>query len=182
MGSDEGISGAEVSAAGGSPKVRRRSQVIARGQRRRRRPNIDPAESKHTLELTVSGSEWAQLKAAAAENGSTIPWYVLQCALYPVAPRSGETGESTSGPWLPWPKRQGLQWALLSATAALDEIRLQELAHMGANLNQIAHSANVTGVLADDIDDTLAQWRETMEVLRATAAEVQQLAKDVTRR
>jgi len=132
--------------------------------------------------LTVSDSELAVLRAGADECNSTLPWYVLQCALHPVTAQAGENDAPDRGPWLPWPKRQALAQALLSATAAMDEVRLTELSHAGSNLNQIAHAAHVTGALADDMDDALAAIQNLATRLLSIAEEMESLAKEVVRR
>lgn len=171
MSTQEGVM---TSSEGGRP---RRSQEIERARRRRRRPNITGA--RHTVEVVLDDAEMAAVRAAAEEAGSTVPWFLVQSAVNPVPSTSG----SGSGkPWLPWPKRQALARVLTSATGALDEIRLQELAKIGGNVNQIAHSANVSGAVGDELIDVLAELREAIAEIRKRAEEIEQLAREATRR
>lgn len=156
----------------------RRSQEIARGRRRRRRPNI--TGPKQLLEVTVSEEELAAIKEAAEEANCTVPWFMVQSAINPAPAAASSNGRR--GPWLPWPKRQAIVATLLSATGALDEIRLQQLAKIGGNLNQIAHSANISGVAGDELIDVLAEVRETIAEIRQRAEEIEQLAREATRR
>ena len=132
------------------------------------------------LEVTVSDEELAAIKESAAEANCTVPWFMVQSAINP-APVAAASG-GRSGPWLPWPKRQAIVAALLSATGALDEIRLQELAKIGGNVNQIAHSANISGAVGDELIDVLAELRETVAEIRKRAEEIEQLAREATRR
>ncbi|WP_433635629.1 MobC family plasmid mobilization relaxosome protein [Nocardia sp. CA-120079] len=162
-----------VSSAGGE----RGAQSIARARRRRRRPNI--VGDKQTVEVVFSESEFAKVQQFAEEAGCTVPWYVVQSAVYPAPAASSG---SNSGPWLPWPKRKALAAALMSATGALDEVRLEQLAKIGNNLNQIAHAANISGTVADEILDTVADLREAIGELRERAERMEALAREATRR
>ncbi|WP_306358982.1 MULTISPECIES: MobC family plasmid mobilization relaxosome protein [unclassified Nocardia] len=166
---------AEGSSEGGA----RRSQNIARARRRRRRPNIDGP--KHTIEVVLSADEFATVRAAADEAGMTVPWYLVQSAVNPV-PAATASASGKAKPWLPWPKRQTLAALLVSATGALDEVRLEHLAKIGGNLNQIAHAANISGTVADEVLDTVEELRETLGELRERAARMEELAREVTRR
>ncbi|WP_228811493.1 plasmid mobilization relaxosome protein MobC, partial [Nocardia farcinica] len=87
-----------------------------------------------------------------------------------------------AGPWLPWPKRQALAAALVSATGALDAVRLEQLAKIGGHFNQIAHAANITGTVADEVLDVAEDLRETLAELRERAQRLEELAREVTRR
>ncbi|MBF6138257.1 MobC family plasmid mobilization relaxosome protein [Nocardia otitidiscaviarum] len=128
----------------------------------------------------LSESEFATVRAAADEAGMTVPWYLVQSAVNPV-PATAAPGKAGK-PWLPWPKRQTLAALLVSATGALDEVRLEHLAKIGGNLNQIAHAANISGTVADEVLDTVEELRETLGELRERAARMEELARDVTRR
>jgi hypothetical protein len=166
--------GVVESSEGGRP---RRSQEIQRARRRRRRPNITGA--RHTVEVVLDDAEMAAVREAAEEAGSTVPWFLVQSAVNPVP---ASAGSGSGKPWLPWPKRQALAQVLVSATAALDEIRLAELAKIGGNLNQIAHAANIGGTVGEEILDVVAELREALGEVRERAETIEQLAKDVTRR
>jgi hypothetical protein len=160
----------------------RRGQNVTRARRRRRRPNITDGV-RHKVEVVLSTAEYETVKAAATEAGSTVPWYLVQCATTPLpASSGGEAGSGKSGPWLPWPKRQALAAALVSATGALDEVRLEQLSKIGSNLNQIAQAANIGGTVADEVLDTAAEVREAIAELRERAERLEELARQVTRR
>ncbi|MEV6073399.1 MobC family plasmid mobilization relaxosome protein [Nocardia sp. NPDC052001] len=161
---------AKESSAGGA----RRSQDIARARRRRRRPNIDGP--KHTVEVVLSEEEFAKVREAADDAGMTVPWFLVQAAINPVA------SPKDNGPWLPWPKRVALRGELISATGAMDAIRLEQLAKACGNLNQLAHAANVTGMVAEDILETNEELRETSAELRERAERIEELAQQVVRR
>lgn len=154
----------------------RRSQNIARAQRRRRRPNI--VGEKVTVEVAMSAEEFAKVLQAADEANTTVPWYLVQAAINPVPAASSESGK----PWLSWPKRVAIREELVSATGSLDEVRLEQLAKTCGNLNQIAHAANVTGTVAEDVLETNAELRELIEDLRERAARIEELARQVVRR
>jgi hypothetical protein len=132
------------------------------------------------LEVTVSEEEFEAITAAAAEANCTVPWFMVQSAINPVPAVASSGGRS--GPWLPWPKRQAIVAALLSATGALDEVRLQELGKIGGNLNQLAHAANISGTVGDELIDLTAELRETIAEIRKRAEEIEQLAREATRR
>jgi hypothetical protein len=96
--------------------------------------------------------------AAAEKIPSTVPWFLVESALpgagsdeklVAASPRKSGRGE---GPWLPWAKRRALSAALLSAARSLHEVRLSELSHVGANLNQIARVAKRT------VSSTVTSW------------------------
>ncbi|MEU4345345.1 MobC family plasmid mobilization relaxosome protein [Nocardia sp. NPDC023852] len=158
---------------------KRRMQDVTRARSRKRRENIGASVKR--FRVTVSEAEAAALAEAAAEASMTVPRYLAESALNPTGGRvAGEADEA--GPWLPWPKRKTLAGILLSAAGAMDEVRVEHLAKIGGNLNQIAHAAHVTGTLAEDIDDTLAQLRVVLEDLAARAARLDELAREVTRR
>ncbi len=167
------------SAAHAGVPSKRRMQSVARSRNRKRQENIG-TEAKR-FRVTVSAADAAALEAAAAEANMTVPRYLAESALNPTGGRAaGETDEA--GPWLPWPKRKTLASILLSAAGAMDEVRVEHLAKIGGNLNQIAHAANVTGTLAEEFDDTLAQLRVVLDDLAARAAHMDELAREVTRR
>ncbi|PXX52778.1 hypothetical protein DFR70_13026 [Nocardia tenerifensis] len=165
------------------PKVSaRRSQNIARARKRKRQQAI--VGEKKRVEVTMALADYERVLApAAAEAGMTVPKYLLQCSLNPVGVRSEEGGKAGAKPWLPWPKRQVLQGILLSATSAMDTIRLRYLAHIGAGLDGLIHSAHVTGVLdSAELDEGLAQLRGVMTELSERAQRIEALAEDVVRR
>ncbi len=157
----------------------RRSQQIARDQRRRRRPNITGPKVK--LEVVLSEAEYAKVAEAAAEANCTVPWYLVQSALNPPQ-ASAKPGRKSPGPWLAWPKRLAISRAVMSAANVLSRIVLDHLSHIGANLNQIARAANIDGVVGDELAETIVELRETVGEIRGRAAEMEQLARDVTRR
>nr|WP_276514935.1 MobC family plasmid mobilization relaxosome protein [Nocardia transvalensis] len=70
----------------------------------------------------------------------------------------------------------------MSAANVLSRIVLDHLSHIGANLNQIARAANIDGVVGDELAETIVELRETVGEIRGRAAEMEQLARDVTRR
>ncbi|MGV9838037.1 MobC family plasmid mobilization relaxosome protein [Nocardia niigatensis] len=156
----------------------RRSQNIARSRRRRRRPNIDGR--KHLVQVVLSAEEFAKVQELADEADMTVPWYLVQAAVNPVAASS--KGSSDGKPWLPWPKRVAIRGELISATGALDGVRLEQLAKACGNLNQIAHAANVTGVVSEDVLETNAELRELVAELRERAERIEELAREVARR
>jgi hypothetical protein len=166
-------------------KVRSRgAQEIVRQQSRRRRPNIEGA--KKLVQVVLSEAEYAAVKEAADEIPSTVPWFLVESALpgaggegalVPAAPRQAE------GPWLPWKQRQALAGALMSATRALHEVRLTELSHVGANLNQLARFANANGVVdGEDLGEVLADLTELIADLSKRAEEIEGLARQAVRR
>lgn len=133
------------------------------------------------VKVRLTDAEYATVVAAAGEAGMTVPWYLAQCATNPVS-SSAKPGKR-SAPWLPWPKRQLLAGILVSATGALDEIRLHHLAKIGSNINQITHAMHSTGVLDEEEHGAaLAELRELMVEIRERSATMGQLARDVTRR
>lgn len=170
MGIDEG--------AEGLPKGRRGAQLVARERSRRRRPNI--AGAKRTVEVVMSEAEYAEVKAAAAEAGMTVPWYLVQAAVNPVAPSRTPGGKLTA--WLPWPRRQTLASILMSAAGAMDEVRRRELAPAGSNLNQITKGMHISGGLAEEIHDTMEDLRELYNRLLEDSEEMMKLAREVARR
>ena len=170
-------------ASGGS----RRAQQIARAEKRKRRPNI--VGPKRKVEVVLSEAEYAAVKAAAEEIPSTVPWFLVESAL----PGAGSDGElvaaaprrsgRSEGPWLPWAKRKALAAALLSAARSLHEVRLSELSHVGANLNQIARVANTHGVVdGDELSEALADLRELIADLEHRAEEIEGLSRQAVRR
>ncbi|WP_159850541.1 MobC family plasmid mobilization relaxosome protein [Nocardia sp. CY41] len=137
----------------------------------------------------LSESEYAAVLAAAQEIPSTVPWFLVESAL----PGAGSDGELVAasprksgrgeGPWLPWAKRKALSAALLSAARSLHEVRLSELSHVGANLNQIARVANTHGVVdGDELGEVLEDLRELITDLGERAAAIEQLSRQVVRR
>ncbi|MFF0637798.1 MobC family plasmid mobilization relaxosome protein [Nocardia sp. NPDC004151] len=173
---------AEQGVAGSLEGRARGSQNLARARRRRRRPNIEG--KKQTLEVVFSEAEFAKVQALADEVDCTVPWFVVQAAVYP-APASSKGDRSSDKPWLPWPQRKALSASLMSATGALDEVRLEQLAKIGSNLNQIAHVFNADGVASDEIAEVLEaveELRETMTELRERAERMEELAREAVRR
>ncbi|MGW5380729.1 MobC family plasmid mobilization relaxosome protein [Nocardia sp. NPDC003999] len=169
----------EASTAHAGVSSTRRMQSVARTRNRKRQENI--GEGAKRFRVTVSAADAVKLEEAAAEANMTVPRYLAESALNPTGGRAaGETDEA--GPWLPWPKRKTLAGVLLSAAGAMDEVRVEHLAKIGGNLNQIAHAANITGTLADDIDDTLDQLRAVLDDLAVRATRLDELAREVTRR
>ncbi|MGW4719706.1 MobC family plasmid mobilization relaxosome protein [Nocardia sp. NPDC004260] len=165
----------------------RRSQQIQRDEKRKRRPNI--IGPKKTVQVVLSEAEYDAVRAAAEEIPSTVPWFLVESALpgagsdeklVAASPRKSGRGE---GPWLPWAKRKALSAALLSAARSLHEVRLSELGHVGANLNQIARVANTHGVVdGDELGEVLADLRELIADLGERAAAIEQLSRQVVRR
>ncbi|WP_328664666.1 plasmid mobilization relaxosome protein MobC [Nocardia salmonicida] len=159
----------------------RRSQEVVRDLRRRRRSNIGGDEGRRIVKVRLTDAEYAKVAEAAEEVSMTVPRYLGECAVNPVVPATTKSGKARA--WLTWPKRQALATLVLSATEALDMIRLQHLSKVGANLNQIARVANSNGVIsADEIHEVLDDVRELIDELRERATELQQLARDTTRR
>ncbi|MFD6401129.1 plasmid mobilization relaxosome protein MobC [Nocardia sp. NPDC060249] len=170
----------DVVAPGGSGggSGARRAQRVRRDQKRERRPNIPRELGIHKLEVVVSGPEFKKLKAAATKASMTVQWYLVKCALNPTKT------SSESGPWLPWPQRQVLAATLLSATSALDRASNDQLSHLGANMNQIAHAANaagITGEILDDLEAALVEHRKVRDMVREIAARMDEAAKEVVR-
>lgn len=157
---------------------RRRSQEIVRSQRRRRRPNIDGP--KRSVLVVVSEEEYARIKEAADEANSTVPWCLVESTLNPPAAvtKPGRKG----GPWLPWPKRQAIAAAIGSATRALHDIRLGELSHVGANLNQLTRAANIEGVVGEDLTEVIEDLATVVTELRERAEQMEAMVKEVVRR
>ncbi|MFE2962016.1 MobC family plasmid mobilization relaxosome protein [Nocardia tengchongensis] len=170
---------AEQGVAGSLEGRPRGSQNLARARRRRRRPNIEG--KKHTLEVVFSEAEFAKVSALADEVDCTVPWFVVQAAVYP-APASSKGDRSSDKPWLPWPQRKALSASLMSATGALDEVRLEQLAKIGGLLNQIAHAANIDGQVAEEVLEALEDLGETMAELRERAERMEELAREAVRR
>ncbi|MEU0876804.1 plasmid mobilization relaxosome protein MobC [Nocardia brasiliensis] len=166
----------EVVAEEGSPVVsevgKRGAQAIARERRRRRRPNIEGP--KRTIEVVFSESEWAKVSQLAEQANCTVPWFVVQAAVDPVPASSDGARLSTA-------TVNAIVTALMEATGALDEVRLQELAPLGGNVNQIAHAANISGDVAEEALETFAEVRELMADLRMRAEEISATAKQVRR-
>ncbi|TCJ88095.1 plasmid mobilization relaxosome protein MobC [Nocardia alba] len=159
----------------------RRSQEITRERSRRRRSNIDTAEGRRIVKVRLTDAEYAKVAEAAEEASMTVPRYLGECAVNPVAPARTKSGKPRA--WLTWPKRQALAALVLSATEALDMIRLQHLSKIGSNLNQLTRVANSNGVISsDEIGEVLDDVRELIDELRERATELQQLARDTTRR
>lgn len=162
----------------------RRAQEIVRQQNRRRRPNI--VGPKKLVQVVLSEAEYAAVKEAADEIPSTVPWFLVESAL----PGAGGEGalvaaapRKSEGAWLPWKQRQALAAALLSATRALHEVRLSQLSHVGANLNQLARFANTNGVVdGEDLGEVLADLTELIEDLSKRAEEIEGLARQAVRR
>ena len=170
--------GVSEQAEAGGP---RRSQNIARSRRRRRRPNIDGP--KHTVEVVFSAEEFAKVQELADEANMTVPWFLVQAAVSPVPMSASSNGSGDADkPWLPWPKRVAIRGELISATSALDAVRLEQLAKACGNLNQLTHAANVTGTVAEDIFETNEELRETSAELRERAERIEALAQQVVRR
>ncbi|PPI89037.1 hypothetical protein C5E46_35310 [Nocardia nova] len=167
-----------VVAEQGSTVRGRRSQEIARERSRRRRPNI--IGPKRTLEVTVSEEEYARLKEAADEAGSTVPWYVLESALNPPA-ATAKPGRK-AGPWLAWPKRKALADTIVSLSGLLAEIVLRDLSHVGANLNQLTRAANIDGVVGEELGDVIEELADTVAEIRDRAERLEKMAKEVVRR
>ena len=169
--------------AGGS----RRAQQIKRDEKRKRRPNI--VGPKRLVQLVLSEAEYAVVKAAAEEVPATVPWFLVESVL-PGAGSDGELvavtptrGKKSEGPWLPWSKRKALAATLMSAARALHELRLSELSHVGANLNQIARVANTHGVVdGDELSEALADLRELIADLGHRAEEIEALSRQAVRR
>ncbi|WP_433717459.1 hypothetical protein ACQP2U_43935 (plasmid) [Nocardia sp. CA-084685] len=170
---------AEQGVVGASSGEKRGSQNIARARRRRRRPNI--VGDKQTIEAVFSAAEFAKVQELADEVGCTVPWFVVQAAVYP-APASSKGDRSADKPWLPWPQRKAVAAAVMSATGGLDEVRLEQLAPIHGLLNQIAHAANIDGEVAEDVTATMAQLRETMTELRERSERMEALAREAVRR
>ncbi len=170
----------------GSAAGSRRAQQIERAAKRKRRPNI--VGPKKTVEVVLSEAEYAAVKAAAEEVPSTVPWFLVESAL----PGAGSDEElvaaprksgSVDGPWLPWAKRKALAAALLSASRSMHEVRLAELSHVGANLNQLARVANTHGVVdGDELCEVLADLQELIADLAERAESIEQLSRQVVRR
>jgi len=159
----------------------RRAQEASRERSRRRRSNIDAAEGRRIVKVRLTDAEYAKVAAAAEEVSMTVPRYLGECAVNPVASATTKSGKPRA--WLTWPKRQALATLVLSATEAMDMIRLQHLSKIGSNLNQIARVANSNGVISsDEIYEVLDDVRELIDELRERATELQQLARDTTRR
>lgn len=166
----------ESTVAGG-----RRAQEVARERSRRRRSNIDAAEGRRIVKVRLTDAEYAKVAAAAEEVSMTVPRYLGECAVNPVASATTKSGKPRA--WLTWPKRQALATLVLSATEALDMIRLQHLSKVGANLNQLARVANSNGVISpDEIGEVLDDVRELIDELRERSTELEQLARDTVRR
>ncbi|MFR9773873.1 MobC family plasmid mobilization relaxosome protein [Nocardia sp. SC052] len=193
----------EASTAHAGVSSTRRMQSVARTRNRKRQENI--GEGAKRFRVTVSAADAVKLVEAAAEANMTVPRYLAESALNPTGGRrrtrgrrSGSTptgggpeqvgnageGEEADevGPWLPWPKRKTLAGVLLSAAGAMDEVRVEHLAKIGGNLNQIAHAANITGTLAEEFEEVLAEHRALMADLAERAARMDELAREVTRR
>lgn len=163
-----------------------RAQQIRRAAKRRRRPNV--IGPKRTVEVVLSEAEYAAVKEAADEIPATVPWYLVESVLpsagtdeKPVAvPRKSEGAQ---GPWLPWAKRKAVAATLMSAARSLHEVRLSALAHIGANINQLARVANTHGVIeVDELEEALADLRELMADLSERAETMEQLARQAVRR
>ncbi|MEU4345582.1 hypothetical protein AB0H00_30750 [Nocardia sp. NPDC023852] len=158
----------------------RRSQNIARSRRRRRRPNIDGP--KRTLEVVLSEEEYAKVAQFAEEANCTVPWYLVQSAVDPVAAASSKDG----GPWLPWPQRREVVRSLLSASSALDMMRLHHVSKIGGNLNRLVHLANIDGVVPEELYEELFTVSEELaavaEDLRERAERLEELARKAARR
>lgn len=159
---------------------RRRSQEIARERSRRRRPNMDSGAGQHVVKVRLTDAEYASVKTAAGEASMTVPWYLAQCALNPVAPSRTKSGKVRA--WLSWPKRQAVAASVWSATNALDMIRLHHLSKVGSNLNQLTREFHTTGGISEEIVDVLADVRELIDELRERAEELSTLAREVVRR
>ncbi|MFC9898523.1 plasmid mobilization relaxosome protein MobC [Nocardia sp. NPDC127579] len=157
----------------------RRSQNIARSRRRRRRPNI--MGEKRTVEVVLSVEEYERVARSAEEANCTVPWYLAQCALEPVAPATKD-----GGPWLSWPKRREIVRALMSAASALDMLRLHHVSKIGGNLNQLTRLANVDQHIPDDVLEDLPVVLEQLEAvgedLRERAERLEELAQKAARR
>ncbi|MGW4094820.1 hypothetical protein [Nocardia sp. NPDC004750] len=158
----------------------RRSQNIARSRRRRRRPNIDGP--KRTLEVVLSEEEYAKVAQFAEEANCTVPWYLVQSAVDPVAAASSKDG----GPWLPWPQRREVVRSLLSASSALDMMRLHHVSKIGGNLNRLVHLANIDGAVPEELYEELFTVSEELaavaEDLRERAERLEELAQKAARR
>ncbi|MFI6225322.1 plasmid mobilization protein [Nocardia salmonicida] len=161
-----------------------RSQEIDRTRARRRRANAVEGDGYKRVTVRLTASELATVREAADEAGMSVPQYLAQCALNPVGASVTKSGKAR--PWLTWPKRLALQRLLLSASSALHVLRLEQVAPVGSNLNQIARIANSTGYLdperGEELDIALEEWRALDADMRERGARMEQLAKDVTRR
>ncbi|MFE3990031.1 hypothetical protein ACFXPR_36615 [Nocardia tengchongensis] len=168
-----------ASSSGGSGG--RRSQQIARAARRRRRPNI--VGPKTTIEVVFSEEEFAKVAEFAERANCTVPWYVVQAAVDPVAPSS--EGKS-SGPWLPWPARRELVRSLNSAASAMDMMRLHHVKKIGGNLNRLVHLANIDELVSDEVLDQLPDLINELwavaEDLRERAEKLEEYAREASRR
>ncbi|MFI5783726.1 MobC family plasmid mobilization relaxosome protein [Nocardia sp. NPDC051570] len=173
--------GAEEGTAVPSEVGLRRAQSVSRSQRRRRRPNITGV--KHTVEVVLSEEEMAVVRKRAEEANCTVPWFLVQCATDP-EPEQGKTldGAEDRLPRMPLAMFRAVVRALMSATAALDEVRRQELAPLGNNVNQMTRAANVTGQLAEEVLETLGEVREVTTEVRERAERIEQMAARVARR
>lgn len=140
------------------------------------------------VQVVLSEAEYAAVKKAADEIPATVPWFLVESMLpsagtdeKPVAVPRKEGG--SQGPWLPWAKRKALAAAAMSAARSLHELRLSALAHVGANLNQIARVANTHGVVdGDELEETLAELRELMAELSERAEVLEDLSRQAVRR
>lgn len=161
-----------------------RSQEIQRSRERRRRPNAVEGEGYKRVTVRLTPEELATVREAADEASMSVPQYLAQCALNPVGASVTKSGKAR--PWLSWPKRLAMQRLLLSAASALHVMRLEQVAPVGSNINQIARIANSTGYLdperGEELDIALEEWRALDAELRERGARIEQLAKDVTRR
>ncbi|WP_181724189.1 MobC family plasmid mobilization relaxosome protein [Nocardia gipuzkoensis] len=197
---DSAAHGAATPHAGVPSK--RRMQSVARTRNRKRQENI--GEGAKRFRVTVSAADAVKLVEAAAEANMTVPRFLAESAMNPTGGRRrggrrsgstlagggpdrvGDAGKADEadevGPWLPWPKRKTLAGVLLSAAGAMDEVRVEHLAKIGGNLNQIAHAANITGTLAEEFEEVLAEHRALMADLAERAARMDELAREVTRR
>lgn len=168
---------AEEGSSGVSEGRKRGSQAIRRERERRRRPNIEGP--RHTIEVVFSESEWAKVQQRAARADCTVPWFVVQCAT-DTLPAAGKGAPRPAR--LPLATFNAVMTELMEASGAMDEVRLQELSKIGGNINQIAHAANITGFVAEEVSETLAELRETMAELREGAKLIVDLAAQVARR
>ncbi|MBP2194560.1 plasmid mobilization relaxosome protein MobC [Nocardia goodfellowii] len=152
----------------------RRSQNIARAANRRRRPNIKGR--KRTLEVVLSEEEYAKVQVLAEASNCTVPWFLVQAALDPVAASSKGKDD---GPWLPWPARRELIRTLYGAASSLDMLRLHHVKKIGSNLNQLVRLANIDQHIPDDVLEDLPA---VLEQIEAVAEDLRERAEDLTKK
>ncbi|MFG3525093.1 MobC family plasmid mobilization relaxosome protein [Nocardia nova] len=135
-----------------------------------------------SVKVALSEEEFATLKAAAEEAGSTVPWYLVESTLNPPAATAKPGPKGMGKPWLPWPKRQALAYQLGTAARVLNDIRLEELSHVGANLNQLTRAANIDGVVGEELAEVIGDLSKLVAEIRERAEDIEAMAKEVVRR